>query len=111
MIVKIKMLDTTSANHPLLGKPLSGYMEHTPELGHPLLLWYNENNDAAYLRTTRVNKLVDYSDLGSGEKGWIAQTDHSTYKVKMLNIRHEDEGMKAAEVLDGLVRNVIDMGE
>lgn len=87
MLVKMTLLDTTNLSRiHNLNKSIVGFMNDLPELGHSLLVWYENDGDHAYTKTTRVNELDQFLDNRTRLRYWVARTDNSTYRVAEIDV-------------------------
>lgn len=94
MIIKLTLLSTTSENHPMnRDHVILGYSRDTVEPGHPILLWYGENNDSRYLRTSRVNSISEADEFKNGTftRYQIVKTQNSVYRVDEMKVSVEEE--------------------
>lgn len=88
MIVKLTLLDTDRTLHPMVNSKVTrGYSATTPELGHPLLVWYAEDDESKYVRTSRVDHIIPDINVRNGMRSWIVKTANSTYKVEELDVQ------------------------
>lgn len=88
MLVKLTLLDSKTENHPMRGhngSTITGFSADIPEMGHPMIVWHSHGNDSSYMRTTRVDKLTEFTNTETGRRYWLADTANSSYRVVELD--------------------------
>jgi hypothetical protein len=93
MIVKLELLNSKTVGHPMDRDNVRiGYSQTMPEVGHPIIVWYERDGHSRFIRTSRVNGLIEHGSVISEPHYWIAETSNSIYRVEILRVHIENEG-------------------